>query len=127
MKTKSKRTVRRVGSGRLVLRLFRIVTEGGKFPYKTQTRCLDVVEHVFDGYRRMCTNLQNLVQKHDIGDPGVPVDEIVCEEMTRLYRAWGSDQRLFRGALQLLKEAGCPPNSQDLIDAADRFDEQNKE
>lgn len=51
--------------------------------------------------------------------------EVLKAEVKRLSRGWRSDQRLFLGALQLLKEAGCPPDSQDLIDAADRSDEQN--
>ncbi len=39
-----------------------------------------------------------------------------------LERRWASDQAIFRGALQLLKEAGLAPGSTELIAAAARFD-----
>jgi hypothetical protein len=55
--------------------------------------------------------------------------ESVSEELVRiraenadLVRKWRSDQAIFRGALQLLKEAGLAPGSAELIAAADRFD-----
>ena len=91
MKTKSKKTIEKgrvsaVGSGRLVRRLMKLVTEDGKFAYGTPTRCLDVVEHVFASHRRMCDNLQTLVQKHNLGDAGLPVDEIVCAELAKYLR-----------------------------------------
>lgn len=75
----------RVGSGALLGRLKRIVTENGKFAYGTPARCLDVVEHVFAAHRRMCDNLQTCVQKHELGLGGEPVDEIVVAALeTRL-------------------------------------------
>lgn len=83
-KSSARRTAKGVGSGRLVRRLKRIVTEDGKFAYGTPSRCLDVVEHVFDSHRRMCSNLQTLVQKHNLGDAGMPVDEIVCDKVEEL-------------------------------------------
>lgn len=82
-KTHDQRPVRAVGSGRLVRRLMKIVTEDGKFAYGTPTRCLDVVEHVFGAHRRMCDNLQTLVQKHNLGEAGMPVDEIVCAALAK--------------------------------------------
>lgn len=83
-KSSARRTAKGVGSGRLVRRLKRIVTENGKFPYGTPTRCLDVVEHVFGAHRRMCDNLQTCVQKHELGLGGEPVDEIVCAKVDEL-------------------------------------------
>lgn len=83
-KSPARRTAKGVGSGRLVRRLKRIVTEGGKFPYGSATRCLDVVEHVFGAHRRMCDNLQTCVQKHKLGLGGEPVDEIVCAKVEEL-------------------------------------------
>jgi len=80
------RPSKRVGSGTLVRRLERIVTENGKFPYRTTTRQLDVVEHVFASYRRMCDNLQTCVQKHNLGDAGTPVDEIVVAALEKYLR-----------------------------------------
>lgn len=88
MKTKLKKRngQARWSSGRLVRRLMKLVTEDGKFAYGTPTRCLDVVEHVFAAHRRMCDNLQTLVQKHNLGDAGMPVDEIVCAELAKYMR-----------------------------------------
>ena len=83
-KSSARRTAKGVGSGRLVRRLKRIVTEDGKFAYGTLTRCLDVVEHVFGAHRRMCDNLQTCVQKHEIGEGGMPVDEIVTAKLDEL-------------------------------------------
>ena len=83
-KSSARRTAKGVGSGRLVRRLKRIVTEGGEFPYNSATRCLDVVEHVFGAHRRMCDNLQSCVQKHELGLGGEPVDEIVCANVEEL-------------------------------------------
>ena len=85
-KTHDQRPVRAVGSGRLVRRLKRIVTENGKFPYGSATRCLDVVEHVFGAHRRMCDNLQGCVQKHSLGLGGEPVDEIVVAALEKFMR-----------------------------------------
>lgn len=89
MKTKKrnrKPASRRVGSGPLVRRLKRIVTENGKFPYGSATRCLDVVEHVFAAHRRMADNLQACVQKHNLGLGGEPVDEIVVAALEKFMR-----------------------------------------
>lgn len=85
-KTHDQRPVRAVGSGRLVRRLKRIVTENGKFQYGSATRCLDVVEHVFAAHRRMCDNLQGCVQKHNLGLGGEPVDEIVVAALEKFLR-----------------------------------------
>ncbi len=80
------RPSKRVGSGTLVRRLERIVTENGKFPYRTTTRQLDVVEHVFASYRRMCDTLQTCVQKHSLGLGGDHVDEIVVAALEKYMR-----------------------------------------
>lgn len=67
----------------IIKRLLKIVSEDGKFAYGTPTRCLDVVEHVFASHRRMCNRLQEVVQKHNLGDAGMPVDEIVCAQLEK--------------------------------------------
>jgi hypothetical protein len=85
-KSSARRTAKGVGSGRLVRRLKRIVTENGKFPYGSTTRCLDVVEHVFAAHRRMANNLQVCVQKHNLGLGGEPVDEIVIAALEKFMR-----------------------------------------
>lgn len=91
-KTRAQRHVSAVGSGRLVRRLQRIVTENGRFPYGSVTRCLDVVEHVFAAHRRMSNTLQVCCQKHDFdtllnkGTAGLPVDEIVVEALEKFLR-----------------------------------------
>lgn len=74
----------RSSSSAVVRRLRRIVTKNGKFPYGSATRCLDVVEHVFSVHRRMCNNLQAVVQEYHLGLGGEPIDEIVCAELKRL-------------------------------------------
>ena len=51
--------------------------------------------------------------------------EVAADEIARLTFAWESDKRIFRGAWQLLKEAGLAPGSEELIAAADRFDMAN--
>lgn len=84
--TRDQRPARGVGSGRLVRRLKRIVTEDGKFAYGSATRCLDVVEHVFASHRRMCNTLQACVQKHSLGLGGEPVDEIVVAALEKFMR-----------------------------------------
>lgn len=50
---------------------------------------------------------------------------ILVEELRRVGKCWRPDQAIFRGALQLLKEAGLAPGSTELIAAAERFDLQN--
>ena len=91
-KTPAQRRASGVGSGRLVRRLKRIVTEDGKFAYGSATRCLDVVEHVFAAHRRMADRLQVCCQKHDFdtllgkGTAGLPVDEIVVEALEKFLR-----------------------------------------
>lgn len=85
-KSSARRTAKGVGSGRLVRRLKRIVTEDGKFAYGSATRCLDVVEHVFASHRRMCNTLQACVQKHNLGLGGEPVDEIVVAALEKFLR-----------------------------------------
>lgn len=50
------------------------------------------------------------------------VAQILCDEVARMERGWRSDQRLMRGALQLISEANVMPDSTALIAAADRFD-----
>lgn len=47
------------------------------------------------------------------------------EERDDIMRRWDSDKRIFCGALQLLKEAGLSPGSEELIAAAERFDMPN--
>lgn len=51
-------------------------------------------------------------------------DEVrrLSEEITDITRLWHSDQAVFCGALQILKEAGKEPGSAELIAAAERFD-----
>lgn len=85
-KSTASRTDKAVVCNRLVRRLKRIVTENGKFPYGSATRCLDVVEHVFAAHRRMCDNLQGCVQKHNLGLGGEPVDEIVVAALEKFLR-----------------------------------------
>ena len=51
--------------------------------------------------------------------------EELREELRRVTQCWESDKAIFRGALQLLKEAGLTPSSTELIAAAKRFDTQN--
>jgi formylmethanofuran:tetrahydromethanopterin formyltransferase len=66
---------------RVVNRLKRIVTENGKFPYGSASRCLDVVEHLLESHRRMCINLQECVQRHKIGLGGEYIDEVVIRAL----------------------------------------------
>lgn len=49
------------------------------------------------------------------------LEAVVQREIDAIYRKWDADKRLFSGAMQLLKERGGMPCSQELIDAADRF------
>jgi hypothetical protein len=51
--------------------------------------------------------------------------QVAADEISRLTFAWESDKRIFRGAWQLIKEAGLSPGSQELIAAASRFDMAN--
>lgn len=47
---------------------------------------------------------------------------VLAREVRRLDRTWQSDSAIFRGALQLLNEAGLAPGSAELIAACARFD-----
>ncbi len=82
----NEKTMKHKPQSRTIDRLMKIVTENGKFAYGTPSRALDVVEHVFAAHRRMSNNLQTLVQKHNLGDAGMPVDEIVCAELAKFLR-----------------------------------------
>jgi hypothetical protein len=53
------------------------------------------------------------------------LDALVAQEAADIMRKWDSDRYIFAGALQLLKEAGLAPGSEELIAAAKRAD-QNK-
>lgn len=81
LKTK---TPKGVASSRLVGRLRRIVTENGKWPYGSTTRVLDVVEGVFESHRRMCDNLQAVVQQYRLGLGGEMIDQVVCNKLREL-------------------------------------------
>lgn len=120
-KTPAQRRASGVGSGRLVRRLKRIVTEGGKFAYGTPSRCLDVVEHVFDSHRRMCSNLQTLVQKHNLGDAGMPVDEIVCAELASRL----NESPAPMAEIEARIKAHTPPKDAGLLDRGDYRDLEN--
>ena len=120
-KSTASRTAKAVVCNRLVRRLMKIVTEDGKFAYGTATRCLDVVEHVFDSHRRMCNNLQTLVQKHSLGDAGMPVDEIVCTELeSRL-----SENPAPMAEIEARIRAHTPPKDAGLLDQSDFRDLEN--
>ena len=50
------------------------------------------------------------------------LDALVDRETADIMRKWQSDSYIFAGALQLLKEAGLAPGSEELIAAAKRAD-----
>ena len=85
------KTPKGVASSRLVGRLRRIVTENGKWPYGSTTRVLDVVEGVFESHRRMCDNLQAVVQQYHLGLGGENIDQVVCDKLRELLRSPNTD------------------------------------
>lgn len=60
-----------------------IVTANGKFGYDDDN-IVDLVEFVFESHNRICTNLQECVQRHKLGLGGEYVDKVVIRELDRL-------------------------------------------
>lgn len=70
--------------GAVVDRLIELVTEQGKFAYGSVSRCLEVVEGVFNKFRRTCDNLHSVSQEFGLGLGGENVDEVVCDKLREL-------------------------------------------